>query len=730
MNGEFRKRAWKWLRSAARMVLVTLALGAGALAVFVWSGAAERTLRRSIVHRLEAMTGGKVELKEFSVRWLSLRATLKGLVIHGHEPEGTEPFIAVEEVQLGLRVDSFWGSRVSLDEVNVRAPRVHLRIEKTGFMNLPLPPRRGAASKPAAEQLFDLRVRKITIANGWILYNDLRVPLAIEGGALQFSLSAAGAPENSMYLGSLEWKELSVTAERYYPAPVNLSAKFTLSRDSFAIEQALVQFAGSQIDAQAELAAFADPHWKFRYRGWLRLEDIRRVVRKPMTPGGRIDIRGEGSFAGGEVRMRGDYSAHEIAMDYPVFSASGLASRGTYILDNHGIEVPDFRALAFEGDVSGRISLRFAGLAFRAETRARGLSLAEVLDAVDRPDFPVNGLNWDGIVSANTVETWNADFKHFEIAGETHWAEPRQVVGGRMPAAGDFSFRYRNETRALQVNAGEITTPSSHMTFGGRLAAENSDLETHFETGDLSPWNAFFHAIERFSSREKVAPVDIAGSAHWDGRILGPLSGPKFTGHARGERVSYGWLSCDLFEADVSYSPDGLFITHGRVRHGATVAEVEASLELSDWSFKPENDWTAEANVTQSSLESLQALLGLHYAASGSVTGQFHGRGTRATPSDCQRRAADFCAWKRRRAVSGSHHRNGGVPLRGQECLAGSSGRGVSAGKLREDSDAADADRREAELPRASAGAVAGATRRRQLSYRGPALGARSDRQL
>jgi len=37
------------------------------------------------------MTGGKVELRALSIQWLAMRATIKGLVIHGKEHAGTEP---------------------------------------------------------------------------------------------------------------------------------------------------------------------------------------------------------------------------------------------------------------------------------------------------------------------------------------------------------------------------------------------------------------------------------------------------------------------------------------------------------------------------------------------------------------------------------------------------------------------------------------------------------------
>ncbi len=107
MTSETRKRKWRWLRHvawvlAAKVLLVVLALIG--VAIFFGSGAGNPIIQRFIVHRLETVTSGHVALKAISIRWFSLEVTLKGLVIHGREPAGTEPLFSAEEIQAGLRI--------------------------------------------------------------------------------------------------------------------------------------------------------------------------------------------------------------------------------------------------------------------------------------------------------------------------------------------------------------------------------------------------------------------------------------------------------------------------------------------------------------------------------------------------------------------------------------------------------------------------------------------------
>src|SRR5260221_4180503 len=81
--------------------------------------------------------------------------------------------------------------------------------------------------------------------------------------------------------------------------PANLSAKFSVDRDAFTVEQAVVDVGRSHVDLQAKTKNFESPDWNYRYRAWLDLLDIREVFRTPEVPLGRIDMRGEGKLASG-----------------------------------------------------------------------------------------------------------------------------------------------------------------------------------------------------------------------------------------------------------------------------------------------------------------------------------------------------------------------------------------------------------------------------------------------
>src|SRR5260370_11969289 len=102
MTQETRRRKWRWLRHVAWVVGAKIFLIVTGLMIFFGRGGGNPLLSRLLVSRLEEMTGGKVELRSLSIQWLARRATIKGLVIHGREPAGTEPLFSANEVQAGL----------------------------------------------------------------------------------------------------------------------------------------------------------------------------------------------------------------------------------------------------------------------------------------------------------------------------------------------------------------------------------------------------------------------------------------------------------------------------------------------------------------------------------------------------------------------------------------------------------------------------------------------------
>ena len=419
MTKESRWRKILWLEHLF-WVLGTWALLLIALAVIaVGSGLANPLLRKILVHRMEILTGARVEIRTVSVGWFSLNATINGLVVHGKEPADTEPLFSAEQARVGLRIDSFWGRRVGLNDLILQQPHLHIRVEKNGTSNLPALPS-STSKEPSLQRLLDLRVHHVEIKDGWILYNNVKSLVGLEGGELQLTVDLGGSAEMPVYLGELDWQSIELARRRDVPMPANIAAKFSLRHEGFSVEQAVIDVGRSHLDLQAETKDVTALQWTYKYRAWLDLLDIRETFRTPEVPLGRVDLRGEGSLENGVILGKGSFAGDNITLSFLDFHSANLSSRSSYMLEPKGVVLPDFAAYALGGSLKGRITMRYEGLQFRAETKLQGMRLSSVTPAIDHEGFPVDQLHWDSVISADTVETWHDNFRDFDLSARMH----------------------------------------------------------------------------------------------------------------------------------------------------------------------------------------------------------------------------------------------------------------------------------------------------------------------
>ncbi|HKM67011.1 MAG TPA: translocation/assembly module TamB domain-containing protein [Candidatus Acidoferrum sp.] len=632
MSKESRLKKILWLEHVIWVLSTWTLLAVALAAIALGSGLANPLLRRVLVGRLQKLTGARVDVRTVAVGWFSLNATVNGLVLHGQEPPGTEPLCSVEQAKFGLRIDSFWGRRVGLNDLILVSPRVHLRVEKDGSNNLPTI-KRSSPSGPLQETLLNLYVRHVEIRNGWLLYNNVRSLIGVEGGDLRLNITGSSNPQHPLYLGTLEWNLIELARRRDVPLPANLSAKFSLSPNGFTIEQAIVDVGRSHVDLQAETKNLESPDWTYRYRAWLDLLDVREAFRTPEVPLGRIDMRGEGTLRSGQIRGKGEFAADNITLGFLDFHSANLTSRSSYLLESDGVVLPDFAAYALGGSVKGRVTMKYDGLKFRADTKVQGIRLGQVTPAIDHLGFPIDSLHWDAVISADTVETWHDNFRDFDISAKMHWDEPDELAAGHIPITSDVALRYRYAPNTLQIDQFDFETPSSRGSITGMLHPKQTSLDVHLDIGSLASWDDFIHALAGDKPGTQEARTVIDGSLAWNGKILGPSDGPTFQGHFQGEHARYDNLALDSITGDMTYSPTQLVISRGRARRGAMDAGIDAQLQLTDWEFRPDSQWESDLNLEKVPLAALEQLGGWKYPVQGLLTGQFHGRGTRAEPA-------------------------------------------------------------------------------------------------
>jgi translocation and assembly module TamB len=618
---------WKARHTILAVAVVVIGLAAAAVLI-VETGLATRWARRAIVTELERATGGRVELRAFRFRLSTLSAELDGLTIHGLEPEGTPPLFHADRIELTVRGSALLHRRIDLGELVVVRPAVHIRVEENGRTNVPRP-KTTAPEKPLHERLFAMTVRRLRLEDGYILYNDTRVPLAAEGDDFNFAMDYyAPAGATDFYQGELSWKQMEFAARRYVPFRSDIAAKFTLARDGFSLDSLTWRLPHSEVEARVQLASWTRPDWSFRYRLRIGLEDLRTILRKPHTPAGEVESTAEGSFSGGHWTLLGHYRAYGITTPYRWFHSRDMQSRGTLVLAGDELTVSDFQAWLLGGELDGRVRFDFHTLEFETQTSAHDMKLSQIFAAVDNSDFPVHTLHWEALAGATAVTTWRADFQHVHSEGEVKWQPPAATPTGQIPSTADIHFNYRMDGNTVEVAESGISTPTTTIHMHGMLGEHDSSMQVQAETRDLSAWDDLINYLRG----TQATPERFAGDATWNGQVLGPVVHPDFTGQVRVVNARYGWLGWDEVTGTVNYSPDGVQLTNAHVRRGRSAATLSLSIELTNWNFLPENRWSLGASLDRADTDDLQGLFGTNFPVHGLLTGQFRADGTRAAP--------------------------------------------------------------------------------------------------
>ena len=625
------RRAKFWIAATLFVIIATVA----ALGLFLATVLGQNWARSQLITQIEQRTGTRVEINSFRLDLWRLRFEIGGMTVHGLEAPGAPPLFHADRIDLGLHIISFFRRQIEMDELILEQPEVVVRIEKDGRSNVPSP-KRPATNSPWRDTLFSLRIGHLALRQGSATFNDQRIPLAMQGRNLEFGLhylTSARAPDS--YVGNLRWQQVELADKRNRPFRFDISTKFTLHRNSFELDDLVCKLPHSELNLRAELASFTHPHWNLHYRGRLSLIDVRTIFRAPTTPDAIADFSGQAQYASkpsatGEWTASGYYKGHDIRMTYRYFHATGLETWGDYEIKKSVLVVPDLNVRALGGSLDGKLEMNFHDLAFHTETRMRGASLAATLAAVnDDQNLPVNTLHWSGSMDVDSVNTWEKNFLRFRTVGQTRWSQPPTPESGRIPTAAQVDFDYKNSVSTIAISSGEIATPRMQLSMAGFLGANDSDLDVKFRTDDLLDWDDFINNLRGRGN----PPRRVAGKATWNGRILGPLVGPTFAGHAHSTEIRYDKLYWDEIDGDMEYSPDGFRLAKGMLRRASTTADLDLSLRFDgNWNFLPSSPWTLTAQVEHAPSEDLQAMFATSYPVKGLLSGNIRAGGTRGGP--------------------------------------------------------------------------------------------------
>jgi translocation and assembly module TamB len=287
-------RAFLWC------VLVAILLVAVLFGTFAWYSKTEDFNRRvgnEVVKVLEDATGGRVELKRitFDLRHLAIQAN--GLVIHGLEGPGEAPYLAVDKIELRVKLFNLFShvvgtgvaSHVSLSYLAVDHPQFHLIVDKDGKTNQPEPKHPRTSKTPLTDTLLDLKAKQVVVTNGVTLLNDRAIPFEVAARDLGAEVHYIASTDR--YGLTVDLKDLRTKLAKQVEAQSALHLAGELGRDAADLKEfEFTSGTSSKLTGTAGIKHFAKPEWQAAVKGSLELKQISILANLDGLNAGAVDL--------------------------------------------------------------------------------------------------------------------------------------------------------------------------------------------------------------------------------------------------------------------------------------------------------------------------------------------------------------------------------------------------------------------------------------------------------
>lgn len=335
-----RRRRWLW-----NLLGLSIAFAAVFAAFCFWASTEEfaNLVRGRLVAQLQTATGGRVEIRSFHWKFFDLEAEADGIVIHGTEDAGEEPYAQLDKMRARISILGVLSPRVLLRDLEVSRPQVHLVFYPNGTTNQPHPRNQRPSNKPVLDTLFDLKAGHIAVEQGLLHFDNRAASFDSQNRYLPLDFAANDASLLMKYVPPqgrdpesyhIESGVRDLTLQRGGATPAAppavhgyVQATLDLVRNAAYLRSLRVTASTRGVkDRSLELTGalfdFSHPRWNVKAIGDLDLHLLSPVVGYPFAPEGVAHLNIDGSGQAGQFDLDGP-----VHVDGGAYVAPGINAR-------------------------------------------------------------------------------------------------------------------------------------------------------------------------------------------------------------------------------------------------------------------------------------------------------------------------------------------------------------------------------------------------------------------
>src|SRR5207249_3047662 len=211
------------------------------------------------------------------------------------------------------------------------------------------------------------------------------------------------------------------------------------------------------------------------------------------------------------------------------------------------------------------------------------------------------GKTFDDLV-AKADATINA---HANEKNTPSQAKPSGPAAGAIPIDSAIHALYTGKNQQLALAQSYLRTPQTNLTMNGTIS-KRSSLAVRLDARDLREVATIAGMFSTPKPGSAPQPLDLAGSANFQGNVQGSMSAPHLNGQLSASNLHVNGTDWKVFRTNVDASPSSASLrnadlepkTRGRITFSATTG-------LKKWAFTNTSPIQVELDASQMNVADL-----------------------------------------------------------------------------------------------------------------------------
>ena len=636
--------AWSGLIVLGLIVIVT-----ASVAVLLHNNQFHRYLLNKAQTTASQSLNVTVSVQNFALHFSPLGLDVYGVIVHGAAPYAETPVLELQHARVGIGISSLIHLKWYLTDLRLDSPVVRVFVDQHGLSNLPKPKPSKSKSNTT---IWDLGIRHSVIDHGEVYYNAEATPLAADLHDLEFR--AGFSVPQQMYSGKLQYTNGRVVFGTYRPIVHNFDAAFDLTPGTFHLRHVQISSGSTQVSLAAAATNFSAPHVEASYNITIDGAQMAQLLRNPSIPDGMIRLAGSGTYeqvpngpALQSVTLSGDLTSKQLVVGTSSLRTAVDNLAAHYSLDHGDAVLRDLRLGILGGELTAHGNMNQIGGASphsNITASVRHISLAQATRLLSPRPTPVT---FAGELNASAQARWGKTIHDLvakvdsTIQGHSMSSHPGAALStvstgqsaNPIPVESAMHVIYTAANQQAALTNSYLRMPQTILTLNG-IVSEHSRLAIGLQAKDLREVAAVADLFRKpVPGQPAPQPLDLSGSAVFQGDLTGSTSTPHLTGELSSDHLHVNGSAWKVFRTGVEVSPSEAQLINADLEpEPKGRIALNARVSLHKWAFAKTNPLQVNLNASQLDIASLTRLAGTSIPVAGALNLRLNLHGSEENP--------------------------------------------------------------------------------------------------